>query len=90
MDPLPQDERLVRRAFWLIRLRWMAVLGLCITTFVADKVLSVELCTTPIYIIAVGLALYNMIALLLLRRTKKNHFRDGMPRLRFHGPEAHL
>ena len=81
MDPLPQDERLVRRAFWLIRLRWMAVLGLCITTFVADKVLSIGVCPTPIYIIAGGLALYNMIALLLLDRVKKNHVHDGFPRL---------
>jgi signal transduction histidine kinase len=59
----------------------MAVLGLCITTFVADKVLSVGLCPTPIYIIAGGLALYNVIALLLLDLVKKNHVHDGLPRL---------
>ncbi|RKZ91079.1 MAG: hypothetical protein DRQ40_10300 [Gammaproteobacteria bacterium] len=81
MDPLPQDKRLVRRAFWLIRLRWVAVIGLCITTFVADKVLSVGLCTAPIYMIAGCLALYNMIVLLLLNLVKKNHVHDGFPRL---------
>ena len=78
MGPLPQDKRLVRRASWLIRLRWVAVIGLCVTTFVADKVLSVGLCTTLLYMIAGCLALYNMIVLLLLNLTKKNRRYDGL------------
>lgn len=81
MDPLPQDVRLVRRAFWLIRLRWVAVMGLCITTFMADQLFTIGIQTVPIYTIAGCLALYNTIVLLLLRRSKKNHFHDGMPRL---------
>ena len=81
MEPLPQDKRLVRRASWLIRLRWMAVVGLCITTFVADKVLSVGLYATPIYIIAGCLALYNTIVRCLLKLAKKNYRLDGMPPL---------
>ncbi|MHC5158052.1 MAG: sensor histidine kinase, partial [Planctomycetota bacterium] len=81
MEPLPQDKRLVRRAFWLIRLRWMAVIGLCITTFVADNVLSVGLYAAPIYIIAGCLALYNTIVRFLLKLAKKNHRLDGMSRL---------
>jgi signal transduction histidine kinase len=76
MGPLPQDKRLVRRAFWLIRLRWFAVLGLCITTFVANKILGIGLCAVQIYITAAGLALYNIIALLLLEQAKKNHIHD--------------
>ncbi|MDH4202818.1 MAG: HAMP domain-containing histidine kinase [Phycisphaerae bacterium] len=81
MEPLPQDVRLVKRAFWLIRLRWVAIAGLCVTTFIADRIFSIGLPVMPIYIIAGCLALYNIIVLLLLRRSKKNHFKHGMPRL---------
>ncbi|MEN8127197.1 MAG: ATP-binding protein [Planctomycetota bacterium] len=81
MGPLPQDKRLVRRAFWLIRLRWIAVLGLCVTTVMADKVLSVGICVVPIYVIAGCLALYNLIMWSLLRHVKKNNRRKSLPGL---------
>ncbi|MHC5141412.1 MAG: hypothetical protein ACYSOD_05300, partial [Planctomycetota bacterium] len=81
MGPLPQDKRLVRRAFWLIRLRWFAVLGLCITTFVANKILGIGLSAVSIYITAAGLALYNIIALLLLQQAKKDHSHNRWPPL---------
>ena len=81
MEPLPQDKRLVRRASWLIRLRWIAVFGLCITTLVADKILSVGLYAAPIYGIAAGLALYNTIVRYLLKRTKKTRRHNRTPRL---------
>lgn len=81
MEPLPQDIRLVRRAFWLIRLRWVAICGLCLTTFLADRILSMGLRTVPIYSIAGCLALYNTIILKLLNLAKKNHVHDGLPRL---------
>jgi len=81
MEPLPQDKRLVKRASWLIRLRWFAVIGLCITTFVADNILPDGLYAPPIYMIAGCLALYNTIMRSLLKRARKNHRRDGMPRL---------
>ena len=80
MEPLPQDKRLVQRAFWLIRLRWIAAVGLCVTTIMADKVLSVRLYSAPIYVIAGGLAFYNLIMWLLLR-TKQIHCQNGVPRL---------
>ncbi|MHC5117221.1 MAG: sensor histidine kinase [Planctomycetota bacterium] len=81
MGPLPQDKRLVRRAFWLIRLRWFAVLGLCVTTFVANRILGIGLSAVSIYITAAGLALYNIIALLLLEQAKKDHIRNRWPPL---------
>lgn len=81
MEPLPQDVRLVRRAFWLIHLRWVAVVGLFITTFTADRIFKIGLPVIPIYSTAGCLALYNTIILVLLNLSKKNHVRDGMPRL---------
>jgi signal transduction histidine kinase len=57
----------------------MAVFGLCITTFVADNILSVGLDAVPIYIIAAGLALYNTIVLYLLKLAKKTLRHNGMP-----------
>lgn len=81
MEPLPQDVRLVRRAFWLIRLRWVAVVGLCATTLVADRIMSVRLHAAAIYTMGVFLALYNAVMLVLLSVSKKNHVADGVPRL---------
>ena len=78
MDPLPQDKRLVRRAFWLIRLRWVAVIGLCVTTFIASRLFTIGIQTTAVYMIAGVLALYNMIMRLLLGLAKRNHGSRGL------------
>jgi signal transduction histidine kinase len=56
-------------------------MGLCITTFSADRILSIGLQTIPIYSVAGCLALYNTIVLGLLNLAKKNYVHDGMPRL---------
>ena len=81
MEPLPQKERLVRRAFWLIRLRWIAVIGLSVTTFVAHPITKIVLPLIPIYSLAGVLVLYNSIMFFLLRRIQKNHIHDGFPHL---------
>ena len=78
MDPLPQDVRLIRRAFWLIRLRWVAIIGLCITAFIADRVFTIGIQTAAVYTIAGCLALYNLIMRLLLGQARKNHGSKGL------------
>ena len=72
MKSIPQDIRLLRRAYWLIRLRWLAVVGLCLAIFTADNVFAVALQTNMLYGLSVLLAVYNFSALLLL-----NHFRKA-------------
>ncbi|MHC4271317.1 MAG: hypothetical protein ACYST2_03275 [Planctomycetota bacterium] len=69
MKPLANNIRLVRRAYWLIRLRWIATVFVALGTFVSHKILSISLQSSALYGIAVLLALYNMTIFLLL-----NHY----------------
>ncbi len=69
MVPVPQDTRLAKRAYWLIKLRWIAIIGVCSVTFFTHNVLRVGMRDIPLYCIAAALILHNIISLLLLRRT---------------------
>jgi signal transduction histidine kinase len=69
MELAPQNIRLVKRAYWLIKLRWIAIAGVGLAAFLARLVLQISVQDYALYAIAILLALYNMTALLLL-----NHF----------------
>lgn len=71
MKPAPQNARLVKRAYWLIKLRWIAIACVVVGTYVCRKVLAIEMQNLALYGIAILLALYNMIVLLLLNRLTK-------------------
>lgn len=64
-----QNARLVKRAYWLVKLRWIAVVSLGFGTFFSSKVLAISLQDSALYCIVALLALYNTTVLLLL-----NHF----------------
>jgi signal transduction histidine kinase len=68
MNPILQDIRLVKRAYWLIKLRWIAIAGVVTATFFAGNVLGVSVQHIPLYGVAAALVLHNIISLLLLRR----------------------
>jgi signal transduction histidine kinase len=69
MEPLAHNIRLVKRAYWLIRLRWIATVFVALCTFVSHNILSIALQSSALYSIAILLALYNMTIFLLL-----NHY----------------
>lgn len=69
MDPAPHNIRLIERAYWLIKLRWIAIAGVVLATFMAHIVLHISVQDFALYGIAIFLALYNTTVLLLL-----NHF----------------
>lgn len=69
MEPVSENIRLLQRAYWLIRLRWIAIVCVGAATYVSSNLLGIELHDAALYSIAVLLALYNLIVLLLL-----NHF----------------
>ncbi len=74
MEPATQDSRLVKRAYWLIKLRWIAIVCVGAGTYFSSNVLAIELQELALYGIAVLLALYNLTILLLLYHiTKINH-----------------
>jgi signal transduction histidine kinase len=66
MEFSPQNERLIKRAYWLIKLRWIAIAGVALATIIANNVLDIALQNFALYGIAVLLALYNATMLLLL------------------------
>jgi len=66
METLLQSTSLVQRAYWLIRLRWIAIAVLGIATFIASKVLGVSLSVHKLYLIAGLLIVYNFLLFDLL------------------------
>jgi signal transduction histidine kinase len=53
---------------WLIRLRWVAVVGVVVTIFAANKFLHLDICVPGLYGAALFLLLYNIAFALLFQR----------------------
>lgn len=71
MKAVSYNDRLVRRAYWLIKLRWFAIAGTCFVIFIASKVLHVSVQSVPLYCGTALLVLENVISLLLLKHLPK-------------------
>lgn len=67
MEAVTHNVRLVRRAYWLINLRWVAAIFVAAATFIAHRVLHISLPQLPLYGIAVLLCIYNVAVLLAVR-----------------------
>ena len=59
MENLLKSPSLIQRAYWLIRLRWVAIATLAIATFVSHRYMHVSLATSALYILATVLVIYN-------------------------------
>ncbi len=68
MEPLPRNARLARRARWLIRIRWVAIAGVLMATFVASRLLHAPINEPALYAVAAVLAAYNAAFLIILKR----------------------
>jgi signal transduction histidine kinase len=68
MEQDNQSTRLIKRAYWLITLRWIAIAGVCLATFFARNIMEVSVKDVPLYCVAAALVLENIISLLLLKR----------------------
>jgi len=79
MEPVPQNVRLVRRAYWLIRLRWIAIAGVVMAVFFAGRLFGVSLYSQPLYIITLLLAMYNLTAYVLLSHYTSDSDRSVRP-----------
>ncbi|MDH4239888.1 MAG: HAMP domain-containing histidine kinase [Phycisphaerae bacterium] len=60
-----------KRAHWLITLRWIAIVCVVFGTYICNSMLAIELQATALYSIAILLAAYNVVMLLLLNRFNK-------------------
>jgi signal transduction histidine kinase len=68
--PVEEDD-LRQRAYWLVRLRWLAAAAVACGTFVSARILHIPLREGPLYTIAALLLLYNASVLYLLNRFMK-------------------
>ena len=71
MEPVSENIRLLKRAYWLIKLRWIAIAFVGAGTYVSSNFLEIELQDLALYSIAILLALYNLTVLLLLNHHAK-------------------
>jgi signal transduction histidine kinase len=67
MEDLLTSPSLIQRAYWLIRLRWVAIGTLVVATFISSRFLGVSLASSALYIFSVVLVLYNSLLYALLR-----------------------
>ena len=74
------ETRLLRRAFWLIKCRWIAVMGTALTVTMAHFLFSISLQVRPLYVVIGFLAFENMICFGLLNRARS---KDADPSLTF-------
>jgi signal transduction histidine kinase len=61
MENLLTSPSLIQRAYWLIRLRWVAIGTLAVATFFSSRFMGVSLAASALYVLAVVLVLYNFL-----------------------------
>jgi hypothetical protein len=66
MENLLKSPSLIQRAYWLIRLRWVAIATLTVATLIAHKLMGVSLAAPALYTLAAILIVYNFVLYSLL------------------------
>lgn len=61
LEYTPEEATLIQRIHDFINFRWIAAMGVAVLTPFANNVLGIGFPALPVYIIAVGIALYNLI-----------------------------
>lgn len=69
-DPI-QRQGLIERLYWLIRVRWIAVIGVFLTVLFTTRGLGFSLPVFPLYAITALIFLYNILFFVLLVRCEK-------------------
>ncbi|MDI6451532.1 sensor histidine kinase [Anaerobaca lacustris] len=67
MENLLESTSLIQRAYWLIKLRWVAIGALAAATFVAGRFMEILLPSAALYALAGLLLVYNFVLYDLLR-----------------------
>jgi signal transduction histidine kinase len=70
--------RIVRLAYWLIRLRWFAILGIFIAYYVAKHFLLITIEELPVYSIIAFLILLNVLSFSFLKYLQKSQVRKSL------------
>lgn len=78
----PEESELLGRIHHFIRLRWLAVIGVIATALVASQVLQIGFPVMPVYMMALGIGLYNALFFWWARRLAKGEPTDMVERAR--------
>jgi len=70
--------RIVRLAYWLIRLRWFAIVGIFIAFYIAKHLLHITISDLPIYSIIAFLILLNVLSFFFLKYLQKSQVRKSL------------
>ncbi|MCD4684189.1 MAG: hypothetical protein K8R86_12970 [Bacteroidales bacterium] len=73
MDLVPQETRLIKRTFWLINHRWIAIGAVILFTILAKKVIKVEIQDVALYCVSGLLVIENLLALFILKKIIKRN-----------------
>lgn len=68
LEYTPEETALLQRLHYSITFRWVAISGVVVATLFASHVFHIGFPTTPVYLIAVGIAAYNLLFQLWIRR----------------------
>jgi len=71
MEILLEKTSLTKRAFWLVTIRWLAIIALCIAVFTAGSMLNISLPATELYVLAAVVFVYNLFLYLALKYFSK-------------------
>jgi signal transduction histidine kinase len=77
MEVLLETTRLTKRAFWLVRIRWLAIMSLCVAVFAVNSMVKISLPTTKLYILACIVFIYNLMLFLDLKYLTKSENNDS-------------
>lgn len=61
LEYTPEEATLIQRIHYFINFRWVAAIGVAILTLIAHTVLRIGFPALPVYLIAIGIALYNLV-----------------------------
>lgn len=79
MESMAENSRLVKRAYWLIELRWAAIVFLAAGIFVCSNILDITLKEFALYCIAAVLGLYNLTIWLVLNHLTRGNGKAHCP-----------
>ena len=81
MELIPQNIKYINGAYWLIRLRWIAIAWVCIATLSAKYIFHVQVQDLSFYIVAFALSIENIVSLRFLSVFKHLRFKERFQRL---------
>ena len=74
----PVNLRIFRLAYWLVRLRWFAILGIIAAYFTAIYILDITIWTLPVYITIIFLIFLNITSFSLLKYLQRSNIRKSL------------